>query len=152
MEQILFLTNITSGAVYIIIFAIMLMVGYMNRATAVYNNALNNGISKYAAFAWFPFTSVITMAKLAKCTFIPALISSILFYATTGVSIAIMIIKGTVILRLIWLCGAMYLLSCICHFFVLKKYMNKFFPDVSTGYIAFASIVPLYKLLIHINF
>ena len=152
MEEILLLTDVTTASVYIIIFALIFMIGYVTRALSLYNTSIDKGYTKEAAFAWYPFTSAVTMGKLAGSTFYPALITSILFFGTLLSAVVVMALNKIIISWLIWLCVWLYAIYSISCFFLLKKYMNKFHPDVSDSYIAFASAVPFFKYLIHISF
>ncbi len=152
MDEIIFLTNITSVSVYIIIFTLIFMLGYVKRALSLYNTALANKCTSGANFAWYPFSGVVTMAKLTRSKPVPAVVTSVMFFASCAFAAIIMLINKTFMAWTLWLCAVMYIIYGAVHFTVLKKYMNKFYPDVSNGYIAFACIAPFYKYLIHIAF
>ena len=126
MEEILLLTDVTTASVYIIIFALIFMIGYVTRALSLYNTSIDKGYTKEAAFAWYPFTSAVTMGKLAGSTFYPALITSILFFGTALSAVVVMALNKIIISWLIWLCVGLYAIYSISCFFLLKKYMNKF--------------------------
>lgn len=151
-EMYILLTNITSIAIYIVILSIIFIFGYINRATNIYNTASKYGYDKISAFAWYPFTSSVTMAKLADCNFLPSLVTSVIaVFTTIGLS-ALCIVTRQLHTSVIIIITVVYTLYSLCHYFVLKAYMNKFYPDKSETYILFSSFVPFFKYLIHINF
>lgn len=145
-------SNITAVGIYIVIFTLVFMVGYVKRATAVYNIALKNKCAQYADFAWYPFCTVITMAKLTKSKSTMAVVSSLLFFVAFICALVVMLVTKTFIGWLACLCVVLYVIYGATHFKLLKKYMNSFYPDVSDGYIVFSCIMPFFKYIIHIEF
>lgn len=145
-------SNITAAGIYIVIFTLIFMVGYVKRATAVYNIALKNKCTQYADFAWYPFCTVITMAKLTKSKYMAAVVSSVLFFSVFVCALVAMLVTKAFIGWLAFLCVVLYAIYGIAHFKLLKKYMNSFHPDVSDGYIVFSCIMPFFKYIVHIEF
>lgn len=151
-SEYILIADVTTFSVYIVIFTLVFMVGYIKRATAVYNTALKHKGSQYADLAWYPFCGVIAMANLTKSKYGVAVTSSILFFIAFACMLVVMLINKAVTGWLLGLCAVLYILYGIAHFKILKKYMNCYYPDISDGYIVFSCIMPFFKYLIHIDF
>ncbi len=146
------LTDITSIAIYAILFSIIFITGYINRASSIYNNAIKHNKEKLSVLAWYPFINIIAIAKLANRSYIPALISSVSELIFTIYAVICCIIEKQVLSWAIIIFIIIYLINSIFYYFIIKTYMDTYHPDKSNAYILFSSIIPLFKYLIFIEF
>ena len=151
-DELELLTGIISGAIYLIIFAFLLMIGYGARASSIYNKVSDHLPDSIAAYAWYPLLYLLPMARAAGLKSRYAIGVNGAFYAGILMSVIMLIAKSSFAWVAITVTVMLWLASNICHCYVLKRYMEKYSPQTSLFAVIVSSFLPLFKLFIHIDF
>lgn len=149
IDDIIKVTGVYSAAVYAIIFTLFFVVGYYNRCNELYNSCAAKMDDNTASKAWFPFVNVIPMARSVNASYLPALISLIVFALGLTASVVLFLLKVLTLKLALVIVLALYLLHSLCHYLLLRKYMHAFYPQTSEFCIVACCFIPLFKLYIH---
>lgn len=149
LASVYFTTNTVTICLFVSIFLILFLIGYIARAKSLYNRAEKVLSGDQASNACYPIINVMTMGTLADCNYTYALIATVLFVLSVPITAVLSITKLISFTVCIEGIVVFYLLYSTCHVIVLKKYMNKFDPDVSDLCIIVSGYVPFLKYYIH---
>lgn len=149
LTSVYFTTNTVTICLFVSIFLILFLIGYIARAKKLYDQAENILSNDQASNAYYPIINVMTLGMLAGCNYTYALIATVLFIISIPLSAVLFITKLISFAMCIGIIVIFYLLYSTCHTIVLKKYMNKFDPDVSDLCIIVSGYVPFLKYYIH---
>lgn len=150
LTEIYKITNASTIAVFASIFLVLFFIGFSFRANDVYKKACNELSDDYASNAWYPIINIMPMSKVAGCSYIIPLITSILFVVSVPLCSVLLILKMITTKACTVIILSLYLLYSLCHTFVLKKYMNKFYPETSDISIVASGFIPFLKYYIHV--
>lgn len=150
MEEILLTTNIVTVCIYATIFLLLFFIGFSFRANDIYKKAREELSDDYASNAWYPIINIMPMSKIAGCKYIYALISSIMFVACVPICAILLIVNIITATKCTLIILCFYILYSLCHTVILKKYMNKFYPEISDICIIASGFIPFLKYYIHV--
>lgn len=150
IKNMLLMTNIVTICIYAVIFLSLFLIGYCLRAKNLYDHTKELLTEELASNAWYPVVSTMTMGKAADCKYVYSMIATILFIVCVPLMSVLMIadiMTSSVCFKIIII---FYLLYSTCHTIVLKKYMNKFYPETSDLCIIVSGYVPFLKYFVHV--
>lgn len=150
IRNMLLMTNIVTICIYAVIFLSLFLIGYCLRAQNLYNHTKEVLTEDVASNAWYPIVSVMTMGKAVGCRYIYSMIATILFVVSVPLMSIFMIADLADYDMCFKVIVCLYILYSTCHTFVLKKYMNKFYPEISDLCIIISGYVPFLKYFVHV--